>query len=65
MAADVNVILTGLLLQDINPREKIKFEGLWLLKKLWKDETNVYYLEQDHNWVHEDQSLETSLHYKF
>ena len=34
------------------------------LKKFCKDETNKYYLEQDSNCVHKDQSLNTSLYYK-
>ena len=34
------------------------------LKKFRKDETNIYYLEEDPNCVHKDQSLNTSLYYK-
>ena len=33
------------------------------LKKSCKDETNIYYLEQDCNWVHKDQSLNTLLYF--
>ena len=57
----VNIILTGLSPQRLNKskeRNKI-FKVNNYLKKVCKDETNRYYLEQDRNCFHKDQSLNT------
>ena len=65
-AADVSIILEGLLPRDFSKskkRNKILKENNYL-KKSCKDETNIYYLEQDRNWVHKDQLIDTSLYYK-
>ena len=50
-AADVSIILEGLLPRDFSKskkRNKILKENNYL-KKSCKDETNIYYLEQDRN----------------
>ena len=65
-AADVKITLTGLLPRDLNEskqRNKILKVNSYL-KKSCKGETNIIYLEQDCNWVHKDQSLDTSLYFK-
>ena len=62
LAADLKIILTGLLPRQLKKskwRNKILKVNNYL-KKPCKDETNIYYLEQDRNWVHKDQSLDTS-----
>ena len=67
LAADVKIFLTGLLPRNLNKskqRNKILTVNSYL-KESCKDETNIYYLQQDCNWVHKDQSLDTSLHYKY
>ena len=61
LAADVKIILTSLLPWDLNKsnrRNKILNVNSYL-KKFCKDETNIYYLEQDRNWVQNTQSLDT------
>ena len=66
MSADVKIILIGLLPRDVN-KSKLRKNFLKannFLKQSCKDEPNLHYLEQDCNWVHKDQSLTTSLHYK-
>ena len=66
LAADVKMILTGLLPRDLNKSKQrnkmLKISSY--LKKFCKDKTNIYYLEQDRNWVHKAQSLDTSLYFK-
>ena len=57
----VNIILAGFLPQLLNKskqRKKILKKNNYL-KKVCKDETNRYYLQQDRNCVHKDQSLNT------
>ena len=66
MAADVKIILTGLLPQSLNKskrRDKILKVNNFINKSC-KGETNIYYLEQDRNWVHKNQTLNTSLYFK-
>ena len=49
LAADVKIILTGLLPRDFNKykqRNKVLMRNSYL-KKSCKNETNIYYLEQD------------------
>ena len=51
LAANVKIILTGHLPRDLNKskrRNKI-LNVISYLKKSCKDETNIYYLEQDRN----------------
>ena len=57
----VNITLAGFLPQLLNKskqRKKILKVNNYL-KKVCKDETNRYYLQQDRNCVHKDQSLNT------
>ena len=66
LAADVKIILTCLLSRDVNKykrRNKILKVNSYL-KKSCKDEINIYYLEPDRNWVHKDQSVDTSLYFR-
>ena len=56
LAADANITWTGLLPRDLNKskqRNKI-LKVNSSLKTSCKDETKIYYLEQDRNWVHKD-----------
>ena len=50
-AADVDIILVGLLLRDFSKSKKRNkiLKANYYLKKCCKDETNIYYLEQDRN----------------
>ena len=57
----VNIILAGFLPQLLNKskqRKKILKVNNYL-KKVCKDETNRYYLQEDRNCVHKGQSLNT------
>ena len=66
LEADMKIILTDFLPRDLKKskwRKKILRVDNYL-KKSCKDETNIYYLEQYWNWVHKDQSLDTSLYFK-
>ena len=66
LAADVKITLAGLLPRGLikSKRENKILKVNSYLKKPCEDETNIYYLEQDRNWVHKDQSLDTSLNVK-
>ena len=66
LAVDVKIILTGLLPRDLDESERRKkfLNANSFLKRSCQDETKIYYLEQDRNWVHKDQSLDTSLYFK-
>ena len=66
LAADVKIILTGLLPQDLNKSKRINkiLKVNSYLKKSCDDETNIYYLQQERNWVHKEQSFDTSLYLK-
>ena len=63
LSADNKIILTGLLPWDLNKSKQrnqiLKVHSY--LKKSCKNETNIYYFQQDCNWVHKDKIFDTSL----
>ena len=67
LAADVEIILTGLLPCDLNKsKRRIKILKVnSYFKKSCKDEINLYYLEKNRNWVNKDQSLDTLLCFRY
>ena len=67
LAEDVKTILTGILPRDLNKSKRrnkiLKINNY--LKKYCKYGTNIYCLEEDFNWVHKDQTLDTWLYFKY
>ena len=57
LAADIKITLTCLSHQELNKVSNY-------LKRSCKDETKMYYLQQDRNWVHKNQSLNVPLYFK-
>ena len=62
----LHIVSTGLLPQELHRSKQVhkimKVDNHF--KKSCNDEANIKFVEQDFNWIHKDQSLNTSLYYK-
>ena len=64
--SNIQIILTGILPRDINQSSRrnkiVKINGY--LKQLCKSQINIYFMEQDRDWIYKDNTLNKSLYYK-